>query len=94
MRCASRDERCARLSPTSSIFTMTATTPYTAAVMTKATTTRMISRGQNDWSATSLSAMTMISADRMKSVRIAPDVIWRSASSPATAVGAACALPP
>ena len=33
---------------------------------------RMISRGQNDWSATSLRAITMISADRMKSVRMAP----------------------
>ena len=70
--CANVDERCARLSPMSSIFTMAATTPYTAAVMTKATTTRMISRGKNAWSATSLRAITMISADRMKSVRIAP----------------------
>ena len=83
--------RCARLNPMSSIFTIRATTPYTAAVMTKATTTRMMKRGQNDWSATSLSAITMISADRMKSVRIAPEVICFSASSPTVAVGAAWA---
>ena len=56
----------------SSILTIRATTPYTATVMTRATTTRMISRGTNAWSATSLSAITMISADRMKSVRMAP----------------------
>jgi hypothetical protein len=68
---------------------MRPTTPYTAMVMTMATTTRMISRGQNDWSATSFSAITMISADRMKSVRIAPAVICFSASAPTVAVGAA-----
>jgi len=33
---------------------------------------RMISRDRNGSVATSLSAMTMISAERMKSVRIAP----------------------
>ena len=46
--CANRDVRWARLNPMSSIFTISATTPYTAAVMTKATTTRMMKRGQND----------------------------------------------
>ena len=68
---------------------MAATTPYTATVMTSATTIRMMSRGTNGWSATSLRAITMISAERMKSVRMAPAVIWRSASSPTVAVGAA-----
>ena len=88
------DERCARFKPMSSIFTISPTTPYTAAVMTNATTTRMMNRGQNDWSATSFSAMTMISAERMKSVRMAPAVICFSASSPTVAVGAAWASCP
>ena len=69
---ANRDDRWVRLRPMSSIFTMPATTPYTAIVITTATTSRMISRGTNGWAATSLSAITMISAERMKSVRIAP----------------------
>ena len=46
--CAKRDVRCARLNPMSSIFTISATTPYTAMVMTRATTMRMMNRGQND----------------------------------------------
>ena len=70
--CPTRDAVWVRCRPTSSILTMTATTPYTAAVRTKATTMRMMSRGTNAWSATSLRAITMISADKIKSVRIAP----------------------
>ena len=62
-------------------------------VMTTATTARMMSRGQNGWSATSLRAITMISADRMKSVRIAPAAICFSASAPTSPrCGAACAV--
>ncbi len=45
--CAKREVRCARLNPMSSILTMRATTPYTAMVMTRATTMRMMSRGTN-----------------------------------------------
>ena len=41
--------------------------------MAIATTTRIAARARNGWSATSLSAMTMISADRMKSVLMAPE---------------------
>ena len=51
-------------------------------VIAIATTTRMTARRRNGSSATSLSAITMISADRMKSVRIAPATIAFSASSP------------
>ena len=50
--------------------------------MPTATTARMIARGTKDSSATSLSAITMISADRMKSVRIAPPTIDASCSAP------------
>ncbi|CNH29592.1 Uncharacterised protein [Mycobacterium tuberculosis] len=41
-----RDAVCLRRRPTSSILTMTATTPYTPAVRTRATTMRMMSRGR------------------------------------------------
>ncbi len=75
----------------SSIFTMPATTPYTATVMTTATTRRISRRGTNGWSATSLRAITMISAERMKSVRMAPVTMKRSASSPEAAAGVSCA---
>ncbi|CKT65414.1 Uncharacterised protein [Mycobacterium tuberculosis] len=80
IRCPNRDAVWVRRRPTSSIWTMTATTPYTAAVMTRATMTRTMRRGTNGWSATSLRAITMISADRMKSVRIAPATSSRSAT--------------
>ena len=91
---AKLERRSARCRPTSSIFTITPTTPYTAIVMTMATTTRIASRLRNGSSATSLSAITMISADRMKSVRIAPDTIAFSASSPVPARGTAwCVVP-
>jgi hypothetical protein len=43
--------------------------------MPTATTARITARDTNAWSATSLSEMTMISADRMKSVRTAPDTM-------------------
>ncbi len=78
--------RCDRDSPASSIFTMSPTTPYTSTVMPIATITRMIRRDTNGSSTTSFSEMTMISADRMKSVRTAPDTMVFSsgiASSPA-----------
>ena len=63
---AARDAvpRAARLSPTSSILTISATTPWTRAVMASATTTRMIARESSGSLATSLSEMTMISAER------------------------------
>ena len=69
-------------SPTSSIFTISATTPYTTAVITTATTTRMIARDTNPSSITSLSAITMISPERMKSVRIAPAIVCSSCVRP------------
>ena len=46
---------------------------------------RMMSRGTNAWSATSLRAITMISADRIKSVRIAPVTTSCSATGAASA---------
>lgn len=57
--------------------------------MSTATTARMIARVTKGSSFTSLSEMTMISAERMKSVRIAPLVIvFSSATCPSS-----CALP-
>jgi hypothetical protein len=44
-------------------------------LMAWATTTRIAAVTPNDSSATSFSEMTMISADRMKSVRTAPDTM-------------------
>ena len=58
--------------PTSSIFTNTATAPYTMAVTTKATTISTTSCIQKLLVATSFSEITMISADKIKSVVIAP----------------------
>ena len=60
-----------------------------------ATTTRITVRERNGSSATSLSAMTMISADRMKSVRMAPLVTRFSWSgSPSSTSSSACSWPP
>ena len=61
-----------------------------------ATSTRMTARDTNGSSDTSLSAMTMISADRMKSVRMAPvvTVFSRSAGSSTTSSSSACSCPP
>ena len=50
--------------------------------MAIATTARIAARARNGWSATSLSAITMISVERMKSVRIAPATIVFSARRP------------
>ena len=61
---------------------MSATTPYTPTVMASATMIRMMVRDSKPSLATSFKAMTMISADRMKSVRMAPAVICFSRSSP------------
>ena len=63
---------CARRRPMSSVFTIRATAPYTPAVIARATNTRITARESSGSSATSSSAITMISAERMKSVRIAP----------------------
>ena len=54
-------------------------------MITIATITSAAARNQNSYSATSFSEMTMISAERMKSVRIAPATIFSSASPPWTA---------
>ena len=78
----------ARRRPTSSILTMSATTPYTTRVMKTATIARITVRERKPSLATSLRAMTMISAERMKSVRIALPVTLSSsaaASSPPVA---------
>ena len=56
-------------------------------VMTNATTTRIASRDQNGSVATSASAITMISADRMRSVRTAPAIIFFSASGLTSVAG-------
>ena len=58
--------------------------------MSSATMTRMRSRDTNGSLATSLRAMTMISADRMKSVRTAPETTASSSTSPASAASAWC----
>ena len=50
----------------------------------------MIARDTNGSSSTSLSAMTMISADRMKSVRMALLTIVFSWSSSTAAAGVSC----
>ena len=71
----------------SSIFTISATKPYTATVIPIATTIRIAARAQMLSAATSLRAITMISALRMKSVRIAPDVTFFSASGPRSVAG-------
>ena len=60
--------------------------------MPKATTTRVIARIQKPSSAISLSEMTMISAERMKSVRMAPPTILSSWFSPLIAAGASFTL--
>ena len=76
----------ARRSPTSSIFTIRPTKPYTSTVMAIATTVRITALNTNGSSATSFREITMISADRMKSVRTAPDTTVSSsgrAASPA-----------
>ena len=69
--------------PMSSIFTITPTTPYTAIVMAIATKARTPASSQIDVAArlfTSFSAIAMISADKMKSVRTAPFTIFCSCS--------------
>ena len=58
--------------------------------MSSATTTRMTARVTNGSDDTSSSAMTMISAERMRSVRIAPETIACSCSGPTAATGSAC----
>ena len=79
--------------PTSSIFTINATTPYTTAVITTATINRMTARDTKPSSMTSLSEITMISPDRMKSVRMAPAIVFSSWSTPiATAGSSPCSL--
>ena len=79
--------RPASFRPRSSIFTINATTPYTTAVMPTATTAKMTPRDTTGSVMTSLSAITMISAERMKSVRIAPAIVDDSASGPSCAAG-------
>ncbi len=73
-----------RWTPTSSIFTRAPRSRRRATVMMTATTPRRIARVQKlasgSESTTSLSAITMISADRMKSVRIAPATVFASCS--------------
>jgi hypothetical protein len=53
--------------------------------------TRISARLTIGWSATSLSEMTMISADRMKSVRTAPLTTVSSSMRPCSPAGSACA---
>lgn len=64
--------------PMSSIFTIRATTPYAMAVMNNATMTRIAARAARGSSITSFRAITMISADKMKSVRTAPATVCSS----------------
>ena len=59
-----------------------------------ATSTRMIARDTNGSSSTSLSAMTMISADRMKSVRTAPVTTVSSSIILGSSVAPCSACPP
>ena len=81
----------ARARPTSSILTINATTPYTPAVMTSATTISEMRRIQKPISSTADSEMTMISADKMRSVRTAPRTICFSSAAPWNDAGGALA---
>ena len=58
-----------------------------------ATTSRITARGSSDSSATSLRAITMISAERMKSVRIALETMLSSASGPTSAASSCSSWP-
>ena len=84
---ASPSRVCVSRRPTSSIFTIRATAPYTPAVIASATSTRITARANSGSSVTSLSEITMISADRMKSVRIAPPTSASSCSGPCSLTG-------
>src|SRR6185369_9625932 len=64
-----------RYRPRSSSLTMTATSPYTPAVITTAIAPSTASWTANALSATVPSVMAMISAERMKSVRTAPLIL-------------------
>ena len=57
-------------------------------VITNATTMRIDNRAQKPSSTTSSSAITMISAERIRSVRTAPEIIRFSASGPISTLGA------
>ena len=56
-------------------------------VMRTATTIKMAALEANGSSITSLRAITMISPERMKSVRMAPAMVSRSTSGPRAAAG-------
>ncbi len=73
-----------RCRPRSSSFTMAATRPYTPTVMSRAMPASTATRVLKGLPATVPSAMTMISAERMKSVRTAPRIFWRSSATTST----------
>ncbi len=58
--------------------------------MSSPTSARITARETMGSSSTSLSEITMISADRMKSVRMAPEMVFDSASGPCRAAGTSC----
>ena len=74
----------------SSNFTIAATSPYTPTVMTRPMTISTTAWFTSGSPATVPSAMAMISADRMKSVRMAP-LIFRFSSSTRSTFGSASA---
>ena len=79
-----------RYRPASSILTMAATRPYTPTVMASAMATSTATCCPNGAFSTVPSAITMISADRMKSVRTAP-LIFSFSSATMSTVGSASA---
>ena len=83
-----------RCRPTSSIFTISPTAPYTPTVMRTATTARTAACIQKPRSATSFMEMTMISRDRMKSVVMAPRTTVSSASGPRSTAGSSSSACP
>lgn len=73
-----------RYRPRSSSLTMAATRPYTPMVIARAIATSTATCWPNDTPATTPSDSTMISADRMKSVRIAPLTLSFSSATTST----------
>ena len=72
--------------PMSSIFTRSATAPYTATVMTSAITARIARVDQMPSPLSRLAReMSMISVERMRSVRTAPSTSFLSSRAPSSA---------
>ncbi|MNJ58805.1 hypothetical protein D3C77_544580 [compost metagenome] len=75
-----------RCNPRSSSLTIPATSPYTPTVIAMAMMDSTATWRVKSAPATAPRLMTMISADRMKSVRMAPLILLRSNATMSTAV--------